>query len=143
MPSREFSHWVSLSPMASAALPWIHSILAHQEINFSCHFHVVDAPTSLIALPLSSTTGLLIVSPPFDVINKPIHGKNSVQSPVCTFHIPFLYHHSPGNELQVICHDVGTKLSFVRKRVCRLNQLKGGWKGWGRWEMTASWRNGN
>ena len=37
-----------------------------------------------------------------------------VQSPVCTFHVPFLYHHSPGNELQMFCHDLGFKSSICR-----------------------------
>lgn len=95
-------------------MPWIRPILSHQEVDLASHFHVVDSPASFIAFPLSPAARLLIVPPSLNVLNEPIHGEDSVEGPICTLHVPFLYHHSPGNELQVFCHNLGFKSALCR-----------------------------
>lgn len=73
------SNWMCASnPQASAALPRIRPIFSHQEVDLSSHFHVVDPPAGFVALPLSTAARLLIVSSSLNVLNEPIHGKDSV-----------------------------------------------------------------
>lgn len=95
-------------------MPWICPILSHQKVDLSSHFHVVDPPAGFIAFPLSLAARFLIVSSSFNVFNEPIHAEDSVQGSVCTFHVPFVYHHSPGNELQVLGHNFGFRSSLFR-----------------------------
>lgn len=105
---------MGLPSTALAALPWICPVLSHQEVNLPSHFHVVDPPACFIALPLAAAAGLLIVAPSLYDFSKPISSEDSGQGPVCTFHVPLLNHHSPGNELQVFSHDFTFKSSFSR-----------------------------
>lgn len=111
---------------ALAAQPWICPVLPHQEVNLSSHFHVVDPPACFIALPLAAAAGLLIETPPLYDFSKAISSEDSVQGPVCTFHVPLLNHHSPGNELQVFSHGLAFKSSFFR--TYRLNSQPSGAK---------------
>lgn len=99
---------------ALAAQPWVCTVLSHQEVNLSSHFHVVDPPACFIALPLAAAARLLIVASSLYDVNKPVGGEDSVQGPVGTFHVPLLNHHSPGNELQMFSHDLEFKSSFFR-----------------------------
>lgn len=65
-------------PQASAALPRICSILSHQEVDLSSHFHIIDAPAGFITFPLSPAARLLIVSPSLNVLNEPVHSEDPV-----------------------------------------------------------------
>lgn len=53
---------------------------------------------------------LLIVPASIDVLNEHTH----IEDYGWSFHIPFIYHHSPGNELHTSCYDLGIKSSICK-----------------------------